>query len=54
MLRISLFLSYFVAIGFLQKCLGDKTGVTFTFKEYQYKDSPKNVCTKKFLFIFYY
>ena len=43
MTKISFLLNFILVVGFLKKCCGDKTGVTFTFKEYQYKDSPKNV-----------
>nr|XP_026490181.1 uncharacterized protein LOC113396458 [Vanessa tameamea] len=38
-------LSWFLIMGIFDKCLTDNAGVTFTFKEYQYKDSPKNEMT---------
>lgn len=30
-------------MGIIENSSTDDAGVTFTFKEYQYKDSPKNV-----------
>lgn len=43
MLRKAKFLSWFVIMGIIENSSTDDAGVTFTFKEYQYKDSPKNV-----------
>lgn len=44
MLRITLILSYTILLNYVitpSEC--DSIAVPFTFKEYQYKDSPKNV-----------
>lgn len=46
--KISFLFTYILLIGLVEKCFGDKSGVTFTFKEYQYKDTPKNVRKHKF------
>lgn len=34
-------------MGSIENSSTDDAGITFTFKEYQYKDSPKNVCTQR-------
>ncbi|XP_069355918.1 uncharacterized protein [Maniola hyperantus] len=45
MLRITASVTWLLILGLYDSCLSDKTGTTFTFKEYQYKDSPKNEMT---------
>ncbi|XP_061723767.1 uncharacterized protein LOC133529994 [Cydia pomonella] len=47
MYRISVLLGWYLFIGFYGICksVAEQTPVTFTFKEYQYKDSPKNEMT---------
>ena len=48
MFRIPVLLGWSAVLGFYGICrsTADQTHVTFTFKEYQYKDSPKNVRNK--------
>ncbi|KAG6465385.1 hypothetical protein O3G_MSEX015121 [Manduca sexta] len=47
MFRIAILLGWYTVFGFYGTCKGsnEQTPVTFTFKEYQYKDSPKNEMT---------
>ncbi|RVE50783.1 hypothetical protein evm_004532 [Chilo suppressalis] len=47
MLRIRIFLSWYAILALHAICdsAADHTPMTFTFKEYQYKDSPKNEMT---------
>lgn len=52
MLRLHLVFSYYYILVLCAYCKGSTDSpVTFAFKEYQYKDSPKNVSTK-YIFIF--
>lgn len=41
---IYLFGSFAVLNLYVNEVVAEENPVTFTFKEYQYKDSPKNVC----------
>lgn len=45
MYRISVLLGWYLFLAFYGICksVAEQTPVTFTFKEYQYKDTPKNV-----------
>ncbi|KAI8432559.1 hypothetical protein MSG28_013554 [Choristoneura fumiferana] len=45
MYRISVLLGWYLFLGFYGICksVAEQAPVTFTFKEYQYKDSPKNL-----------
>lgn len=54
MSNLNIFLGCFIILGTcgIQETIADKTPVTFTFKEYQYKDSPKNVGWTRELFLF--
>lgn len=42
----SILLHFIISVFFVTKCMSDKDSVTFSFKEYQYKDSAKNVSIK--------
>lgn len=43
MFRLTLTLSYSIMLSYIKPSECDSIAVPFTFKEYQYKDSPKNV-----------
>ncbi|XP_068625191.1 uncharacterized protein [Battus philenor] len=45
MLKISLSLTFYIILQFWETCRCEPAAVPFTFKEYQYKDSPKNEMT---------
>ncbi|KAJ8710594.1 hypothetical protein PYW08_009109 [Mythimna loreyi] len=47
MTTFNIFLGCYIILGTygMRETTADKTPVTFTFKEYQYKDSPKNEMT---------
>lgn len=46
MFRVSVLFGWYIILALYGACksAADQTPVTFSFKEYQYKDSPKNVC----------
>lgn len=48
MFRVSVLFGWYIILALYGACKGadDQTSVPFSFKEYQYKDSPKNVCIR--------